>query len=128
MKCPHCDKEIDGPVVVGPLQLKCPECEQTVAQLDLIFEPDELGVFNDILVRVIEDSSYYEKLRQDPLGVLQGHGISEDTVSRLTEVIDELGVPVIAACIVNPDSWPDIEFPEIESPENLSDEPGEFLS
>lgn len=128
MKCPNCDKEIDGPIIAGLLRLKCPECQQTVAQLDLIFEPDELGVFNDILVRVMEDASYYEKLRQDPLGVLQEHGISEDTISHLTEAIDELRVPLIAACVGDPDSWPDIEFLEIEYPEDPSDEPGEVRS
>jgi hypothetical protein len=128
MKCPYCQQEIGGPIV-GPKQLSCPKCGESLVQLDLIFKEEELGAFNTVVDQAMHDPDFYGELRQDPFGVLEANGISRETSSQVVEVMDQLGVPVVAACMTDPDSWPDIEFPEeIESPKDLRDKPGEVAS
>lgn len=122
MKCSYCQQEIGGPVV-GPKQLSCPECGESLVQLDLIFKEGELTAFNTIVDRAMHDSDFYESLRQDPLGVLEANGISRETSSQVVDAMGDLGVPVLLACMADPGTWPDIEFPE-----ELDDQPGEVTS
>lgn len=117
MKCPHCHENIGGPIV-GPKRLKCPECGEDLVQLDLIFKQEELTVFNDIIDRAMHEPEAYEALRQDPRGVLEEAGISQETISRLMKAMEEVNVPVVAASMVDPESWPEIEFPQ-EPPDQM---------
>jgi hypothetical protein len=113
MRCPHCDKEIGGPIV-GPKRLRCPECNESLVQLDLVFNARELRAFNAVIARAMDDRKFYEKLLADPPSILEEHGISQETISHLTGVMSDLGVPTVAACVTDPRSW----LPEIESPQD----------
>lgn len=113
MKCPRCHEEISGPVA-GPKQLRCPECKESLVQLELIFNPEELEAFKDVIVLAMRDPVFYENLRQDPLNVLEEKGISQKAVTRLTKVIEAISIPVVPTSMTDADSWPQIEFLEEE--------------
>jgi hypothetical protein len=47
---------------------------------------------------------------------MEEQGISRETVSLLTKSMEEIGAPVAAACMTDPESWPEIDFPEENLP------------
>jgi hypothetical protein len=108
MKCPHCDLEIGSPVV-GQRELKCAECGETLVRLaDLALDPEELKAFDGVINSAMRDATFYEALRQDPLGVMESRGISRQTVLDLSDLMGQYGVPTVDGCLTDSRSWPEV--------------------
>jgi hypothetical protein len=114
MKCPNCGSEFKNPIA-GPEKLQCPKCGEDLVRLDLLLAQGELEAFNEVISLAMTDAEFYNELREDPYEVLEDKGISRETISYLTEVLDEIGVPVVPASIADPSTWPDFELPEEDS-------------
>jgi endogenous inhibitor of DNA gyrase (YacG/DUF329 family) len=84
--CPYCGKTIQK-LTIHDLQLKCPECDEPLVDLEKIFAPEQLDSFMNIVNRAREEPEFFQKLVLNPLGTLNEAGIeatlAEDLIKQI---------------------------------------------